>query len=80
MKHYYKETKTVKAMNTYLCKIGLEGFSLDGKINDYPLGEIIDHDAWIEENVHGCSVQLYRTKNGIELFANKYKAEDLKDY
>jgi hypothetical protein len=82
MKHYVKECKTLKQVDAYLKKIGLECFA---EFESYfaPVWYDFDYDGWqtFDENdapLTGVSVQVEKWPDGdFVVSCSKYTAKDI---
>jgi hypothetical protein len=74
MKHYFKECKNTKQVNSFLKRIGLGDFEFD---IDYDFPEEFDFDSWINtDETKGVSIQVTR---GYEVFVTKYSRKDIEE-
>ena len=73
MKKLHKKCKTLKQVNSYLKKVGLEDFTLDESWLIYK--EEYDFDGWVnEEETKGVSIIVTEE---MEVFISKYTKKDI---
>ena len=72
MKSYYKACKSMRQVNTFLNKIGLDAFEFD---EYFPIDTEFDYDGWQNsDNTEGVSLCV---TTSYEVFATKYTRKDL---
>lgn len=72
MKMYYKACKNTKEVNSYLNKIGCDGFEFD---EDYTFDTEFDYDGWQNtEETEGVSLQV---TTSYEVYVTKYTKNDI---
>ena len=79
MKHLFQEFKTIKGVNGYLKKVGLEDFEMDADFftTKYFTGEE-QSDNWVnDEETNGVSITISKENDIFELSIYKYTSQDL---